>query len=220
MNSSILAKKIKDTDLFIFDLDGTLIDSKKDLIRAVQHGATAIGHPETPVERIESYLAAGSMSLIREVLGSDERFEEAFEHFSNYYEAHLLDETKPYEGVVAILDKLRGKSLAVMSNKREKFCLATLRGLNLDHYFKMIVGGDTRPHKKPHPDPLLFIAAKLGIEPRRTMMIGDSPQDVEAAKGAGMFSVAVYGGFTSRERIDRTEADAFLNDINDLNSYL
>lgn len=189
---------------------------------AVQVAATSIGHPETPEQEIEAYLAAGSMSLIREVLGTNERFDEAFGHFTKHYADHMLDNTKPYEGVISLLDDLkrRKKKLAVMSNKREAFCRSMLQGLHMDHYFAMIVGGDTRPTKKPDPEPLLYIANTLKVDPARTMMVGDSPQDVEAAKGAGMFSVAINTGFTSAERMRTTGADIFLETINEFHRHL
>lgn len=219
MNTSKLTEKIKATDLFIFDLDGTLVDSKKDLVLAVQHAAVAIGLPKKPEHEIEALLAAGSMSLIRDVLGSEDKFDEAFGHFTSYYAKHMLDHTRPYEGVIDVLDALEHKTLTVMSNKREKFCLETLRGLGMESYFSMVVGGDTRPHKKPHPDPLLYIADCLKMDPSRAMMIGDSPQDVEAAKMAGMYCVGIVNGFTSPERMRSTNADIYLETVGEFRDH-
>ena len=201
-------------DLAIFDLDGTLIDSKRDLIEAVHAAARKIGVPERTDEEIAGYLASGTMSLVKEALGTQERFEEAFAHFVRHYEANMFVHTRLYPDVLSTLDRLRGRTrLAIMSNKRESFCRKLAEGLGLTPYFEWIVGGDTYPVKKPDPTPLLEIAKLAGVDPARSVMIGDSPQDIQAGREAGMKTVALLRGFTAPDRMRLTQADWILDSL-------
>ncbi len=209
--SDLLNKK-----LIIFDLDGTLIDSKQDIILAVEHAARAVQHEIPPRDVVEAYISSGSMSLIKEVLGDNARFEEAFAVFTSYYHEHMLDHTRPYEHVVDLMDLLRDKTLTIMSNKRERFCRLVIERLGWSERFKMIVGGDTRPHKKPHPDPLVYILKETGFAPAEALMVGDSPQDLQAAEAAGIESVAVLGGFTAPDLLRKTPASLYVDSISAL----
>lgn len=196
-------------DLWIFDLDGTLADSKQDLILAVHHATESIGLTRKSDDEIAGYLASGTMSLVREVLGDDARFAEAFEHFTRHYSDNMLANTRLAPGARALLDVLReeGKTLAIMSNKRERFCRQLVEGLGVADRFVAIVGGDTYPTKKPSPEPLLGILRETGMAPERAIMIGDSPQDAEAARAAGMRSLVVLNGFTSPALLSACGAD-------------
>lgn len=206
--------------LFIFDLDGTLVDSKKDLVLAIKHASERVRLPMPSDEEIEHYIALGSMSLVKEVFGQNARFEEAFQHFVDYYRSHLLDHTVPCPGVIPILDFLRGHTLTVMSNKRELFCRVILEGLSLSERFSMIVGGDTRPVKKPDPEPLFYILEKTGHASGEALMIGDSPQDILAAKAAGIHSVVVRNGFTSARVLIESNPDLHVQDMQELHQIL
>ncbi|MCB0308480.1 MAG: HAD-IA family hydrolase [Bdellovibrionales bacterium] len=204
-------------ELFIFDLDGTLLDTKKDIVLAVNHAVSKCGIPPKSESEIENLIASGTMTLIKDTLDSDKHFDEAFGHFSQYYQEHMFDHTAPYKGVENLLENLSHKTLVVLSNKRERFCKLLLEGLKLIGLFEMVVGGDTVAHKKPHPAPLLHILENLNIAPEQAVMIGDSPLDILAAKAARVQSIGLLDGFTSRKTmLEQDDADLLIPHLVDL----
>ncbi len=184
----------------IFDLDGTLIDSRLDLLNAVNVALSSVGRADCSVDDLTNLVGGGTRALVKKALGGDlDLFDKAFEAFTEHYQIHLLDHTKLYPGVDETLHLLKDRTLAVLSNKRQKFCEAILRGLGADEHFKLIMGGDKLSQKKPHPAPILYICEQLKVVPQKTMMVGDSPIDVEAGKAAGVITVGITEGFTSSE---------------------
>ena len=187
----------------LFDLDGTLIDSRADLTDAVNAALDAIGRERQPMEKVVRHVGNGMHALLTAVLGPtpDEVLDAAITTFRTFYEAHCLDNTKLYPGVADTLKTLAKKTpLAVVTNKPRGYSEKMLGGLGVLGLFKTVVGGDTLPEKKPHPAPLLKAAETLGAAPADTLMVGDGPQDVSAATAAGMkVCVARYGfGFHGR----------------------
>jgi phosphoglycolate phosphatase len=205
-------------DLIVFDLDGTLVDSLADITRSVNVALGEVGLPPKTSRQIVDMIGNGTRALVeRAVDGHRDRFETAFAAFTKDYGAHLLDQTRFYPGAVELLRCLRPKKLAVMSNKRQRFCDAILRGLGADGYFQVIQGGDTARAKKPDPAPLLHICLLLAVEPARAAMVGDSPVDVAAGKAAGMFTVGITGGFTPAGIMAKSGADLLVPDLASLN---
>jgi phosphoglycolate phosphatase len=195
-------------DLFVFDLDGTLVDSSRDISDSLNFSLTKVGLPAWPVEEIRTAIGNGSRLLLEEALrGHEERLEEAFGIFSDHYAEHLLDHTRLYPGVRETLEALAGVKLAVLSNKRQIYCDPIIDGLGVRSFFGCVVGGDLLPYKKPRPEPLLHICTSMGILPARTAMVGDSPVDVETARNAGAISIGVTGGFAPAEEILRARPD-------------
>lgn len=190
--------------LLVFDLDGTLVDSKVDLANSVNHALGAYGIPAIPHQAIYSYVGDGATMLIRRAVG-DERngiLHSVLETFLAHYRMHLLDTTAPYPGVPENLREWAGSyRMAVLTNKPLDMSRAVLSGLSLDRYFVDVVGGDSFDSKKPHPDGLLHIIRTQGVSPGETLMVGDSRNDVLAGKQAGARTCGVmYGigvdGFT------------------------
>jgi phosphoglycolate phosphatase len=201
-------------DLIIFDLDGTLVDSRLDLTNSVNAALRDLGLPLKTPDEIIDMIGNGTRALVERAVGGDrERFARAFSIFTKDYAEHLLDHTKLYPGARETLAHFAGKKLAVMSNKRQRFCEAILRGLGVDRLFEMIQGGDAPHGKKPDPAPLLEISRRLGVPPVRAAMVGDSPVDVAAGKAAGMRTVGLTEGFTPAERMATTGADLLLPTI-------
>ncbi|MFH1262023.1 MAG: HAD-IA family hydrolase [Pseudomonadota bacterium] len=201
-------------DLIIFDLDGTLVDSRLDLTHSVNAALRDLGLPLKTPEQIIGMIGNGTRALVERAVGGErQQFERAFSIFTKDYGEHLLDHTKLYPGAREALARLEGKKLAVMSNKRQRFCDAILRGLDVDRLFAMIQGGDAPHGKKPNPAPLLEIARRLGVPPARACMVGDSPVDVAAGKAAGMRTVGLTEGFTPAGQMATTGADLLLSTI-------
>jgi phosphoglycolate phosphatase len=187
----------------LFDLDGTLIDSRADLTDAVNAALDSIGRERQPMDKVVRHVGNGMHALLSAVLGPtpDEVLESAIVSFRTFYAAHCLDHTALYSGVADTLKALSKKApLAVVTNKPGDFSEKILGGLGVLKMFGAVVGGDALPEKKPHPAPLLKAAQMLGVAPAEALMVGDGPQDISAAAAAGMKAcVARYGfGFHGR----------------------
>ncbi len=187
-------------ELLVFDLDGTLVDSKRDLIQAVNATRAAAQLPPLADDTIASYVGAGAPTLIRRAVGeeaSQEQLDRSLQFFLAYYRAHMLDHTRPYPGVPEALDRLReaGIRMAVLTNKPVRFSRELLRGLGLGDHFQVIYGGNSFESKKPHPEGLQRVMAELGVLPGQTLVVGDSAIDVQTARNAGARSCGVTYGF-------------------------
>lgn len=188
----------KPVRLVVFDLDGTLIDSRVDLANSVNHALGASGLPSLPDETIRSYVGNGASTLIRRSVGPDgeERFPRVLETFLAHYREHLLDRTVPYPGVRESLEAQGGAfEMAVLTNKPVDMTRAILEGLSLSRHFVEVLGGDSFGTRKPHPEGLLHIMMRRGVPPGETIMVGDSVNDILAGQEAGAATCAVTYGY-------------------------
>ena len=188
----------KSVRLVVFDLDGTLVDSKVDLANSVNHALGAFGLPSLPGETIHSYVGNGASMLIRRSVGHDgiNLFPRVLETFLAHYREHLLDTTVPYPGVRENLIAQSGAfEMAVLTNKPVDMTRAILEGLSLSRHFVDVRGGDSFGTKKPHPEGLLHIITQRGVPPAETIMVGDSVNDILAGQGAGAATCAVTYGY-------------------------
>lgn len=214
-------------DLLIFDLDGTLIDSKLDLAHAVNSTRAHMGMTPLDHARVYSYVGNGAPVLIRRALGeqaAETQVQEALEFFLEYYREHYLDYTTLYPGVRQSLDRLRdaGKRMAVLTNKPVRISTAIVEGLGVGRHFFRIYGGNSFDFKKPHPIGVEKLMQEAGIGIDRTMMIGDSSVDIQTAINARVQSCGVTYGFQPETLadpapnwlVDRMEdlADRLLNE--------
>jgi phosphoglycolate phosphatase len=187
----------------IFDLDGTLIDSKLDLVNSVNAMLRATHREEMPVEVVAGYIGHGAPRLIASVLGTTSTEGEratALDIFLEHYEKHSLDATRPYPGVEEALASLNGHPMAVLTNKPTVPSLQILQGLGLAKYFQRIYGGDSFANKKPDPRGAQFTLQELGAVPEESAMVGDSDVDIQTARNAGMRAIAVQYGFGKYDR--------------------
>jgi phosphoglycolate phosphatase len=187
-------------DLLIFDLDGTLVDSKLDLAQAVNATRSHMGMSPLDNERVYSYVGNGAPVLIRRAMGAqatEPEVQEALEFFLEYYREHYLDYTTLYPGVREALDRLRaaGKRMAVLTNKPVRISRAILEGLGVAGHFFQIYGGNSFDLKKPDPVGVAALMKEAGIPADRCLMIGDSSVDIQTARNAGVASCGVTYGF-------------------------
>ena len=187
-------------DLFIFDLDGTLIDSKLDLAHAVNATRASIGLGPLDVEVIGSYVGNGAPVLIRKAIEPDAPgvdLEAALKFFIDYYHEHRLDYTRLYPGVRETLDGLRdaGRTLAVLTNKPVRISQAIVDELGVGSHFVRVYGGNSFEQKKPHPIGIETLLNETGATRERTVMVGDSSVDIRTARNAGVAACGVTFGF-------------------------
>jgi phosphoglycolate phosphatase len=187
-------------DLLIFDLDGTLIDSRLDLANAVNAMRSHLGMSLLAIELISSYVGNGAPLLVRRALGeraTEPELQEALAFFMEYYGAHDLDYTTLYPGVHESLDRFRdaGKRMAVLTNKPTPMSRHILEGLGVGAHFFRILGGNSFEQKKPHPIGVETLMREAGVDRGRTMMVGDSSVDVATARNAGIACCGVTYGF-------------------------
>jgi phosphoglycolate phosphatase len=191
--------------LVIFDLDGTLIDSRLDLVHSVNAALRHIGRPELPDDVIASYVGDGAPILIQRALGG-ETVDEAvirkgLEFFLSYYRAHKLDHTTVYPGIAEALAAIQNsangvpRKLAVLSNKPVVPSRAIVEALGLGRFFSQIYGGNSFPTKKPDPEGARKLLEEYGVQPQQAAIIGDSHVDVDTGRNAGMVTVGVTYGF-------------------------
>ena len=197
--------------LLIFDLDGTLIESKWDIADAVNLTLRDLGLPERPQEEIFGFVGDGVKRLLRLAVGEmDElRYAEALRVFRAHYLEHCLDRTRFYPGVEPVLTHFARKPKAVATNKALEYTKVILKGLG-DHHFDYIVGGDNGFGLKPEPGMLLHILEELGVDQEQAVLIGDSTNDINGGHNAGIRVCAVGYGMGNRERMQACRPDWFI----------
>jgi len=187
-------------DLLIFDLDGTLVDSRLDLANAVNATRGHMGMTPLDNERVYTYVGNGAPLLIRRALGDgaiESAVQEALEFFLEYYSEHDLDNTTLYPGVKESLDRLRdaGKRMAVLTNKPVRMTRAIVEGLGIRRHFFQVYGGNSFDQKKPHPMGVEALLREAAVDRAGAMMVGDSSVDVLTARNAGIACCGVTYGF-------------------------
>jgi phosphoglycolate phosphatase len=205
-------------DLLMFDLDGTLIDSRRDLADSVNRTFREIGVPEKPRETLYGYVGNGVRRLISDAVGDRDPslVERAHAVFQRHYLEHLLDETRIYPGMPEVLDHFSRKKKAVVTNKPVVYTTRILLGLRVNTRFDLVVAGEDSSPLKPHPEMILRTLRHFGVSSDRAVMIGDSVNDVRAARDAGVRSCAVGYGIGDPEELKRAGPDLFSETVRDL----
>lgn len=207
----------------LFDLDGTLVDSRADLCTAVNLMLRDVGLDQLKSEHVISFVGEGAARLVGRALSarlgrepSGEELREGLTLFKNHYREHLLDATRPYEGVTEALEFFGRLPKAVVTNKPLEFTEGLLAGLGLRHHFAAVLGGDSLPERKPAPAPLIEAARLCGVAPGACLMVGDSSVDINAGKAAGMETCGFTGGFRGREELLTAGADYLIEHFDEL----
>jgi len=194
-------------DLLIFDLDGTLIDSRLDLANAVNATRRHMGMEALPNQRVYSYVGNGAPVLIRRALGQQAtgaEIQEALEFFLEFYGQHVLDNTVLYPGVREAIDRLReaGKRMAVLTNKPVRMSRAIVDGLGVATHFFQVYGGNSFEFKKPNPIGVHALLTEAAVRRDAALMVGDSSVDVQTARNAGIRCCGVTYGFQPETLLD------------------
>jgi len=203
----------------VFDLDGTLIDSRLDIATAANHALTTSGRAALSVDEISSYVGDGARLLLARAARlepSAAEVEPLLESFLGYYEAHPTDHTQLLPGAHEALAALAHLPLAICTNKPRSTTDAVLANLRFPAKFKVVVAAGDLAKNKPDPLPLVHIARHLGLSTAELVMVGDGPQDIWCAKAAGARSVGVEGGIQARDRLIDAGPDVLLLSLAEL----
>jgi len=190
----------RDVRAVLFDLDGTLVDSAPDLAGAANQMRSARGLSDLPYAQLRPMVGTGARGMLGVALGvtpAAPDYETLKHEFLDLYESRMLQETRVFESVLSLLDSLRQRSLpwAIVTNKAERFALPLTEALGLQRGAVAVIGGDTTPHAKPHPAPLLEAARRAGVAPEHCIYVGDDERDILAGRAAGMRTVAAAWGY-------------------------
>ena len=201
----------------LFDLDGTLIDSAPDLAGAANRLRADHGLEPLPLESLRPMVGSGARGMVGVAFGvapGDERFEALRDAFLAHYAAGLLERTRPFDGVQEMLSALEADGVAwgIVTNKATRFTRPIVAGLGLAQRARVVVCGDTTPHSKPHPEPLLYAARTLDLAPENVAYVGDDLRDAQAARAAGMPMLAATWGYLGLgEPVHEWGADALVD---------
>lgn len=210
----------------LFDLDGTLVDSAPDLAGAANELRERHQRPPMPFETLRPMVGAGARGMLGVAFGltpADPGFDVLRDEFLALYEARMLRETRVFAAMEPVLARLESAGLrwGIVTNKHERFAWPVIRGLGLDRRAAALVAGDTTPHAKPHPAPLLEAARQVGVPPQACIYVGDDLRDVQAGRAAGMPALAAAWGYLGQgESIKDWAADSVLSEPADLLNWL
>jgi len=215
-------KRFSGVRVLIFDLDGTLIDSKLDLANSINAMLDHMGRAQLPHETIYSFVGNGAPVLVRRALGegaTDAEANDGLGFFLSYYRTHMLDNTVTYPGVREGLKLLERYPMAVLTNKPVRFSRAILDGLGLSPYFRFVYGGNSFEKKKPDPMGVEVLLRELTAAPQEAMMVGDSEVDVRTARNAGIWACGVSYGLGT-EGLGVHRPDLMLDSLTELPPFL
>lgn len=189
----------------VFDLDGTLLDTLEDLTDSVNYALKKFGFPQRTIDEIRSFVGNGIANLIARVLpdgNENPRYGEVLKTFREYYALHCKDKTRPYDGILQMLDSLQGDAyqMAVVSNKFDA-AVKELCELYFGDRIRAAVGESEKVRKKPAPDAVYQVLEELSVSPEQAVYVGDSDVDLATAANVPMTCISVTWGFRSREQL-------------------
>lgn len=206
---------MKNIRLFVFDFDGTLVDSKHDIADSVNHTLADLGFPQLPEKTIFSFIGDGVQTLLTRALAPHpfDDIPRAVELFTSHYEQHLLDRTEFYPNCRETLDFFSQKKYAIFSNKPARFIKNILTGLGYIDSFSSILGGDSVENKKPDPEGLHQLMQSFKVGPDEVLMVGDSRIDIETGKRANVATCGVTYGLGNQAELRNSDPDWIIDDM-------
>ncbi len=220
---------MRSVDCVLFDLDGTLIDSVPDIAYCIDLMRAELGLSPPGEARVRTWVGNGAERLVHRALtdtfdgvAEASLFDRGFDLFSQLYQEHTSRLSRLYDGTLGALNHLvhAGYKLGCVTNKRGRYTEPLLDALGILGHFRIVVSGDTLPQKKPDPEPLLYAAEMLGAAPERTLMVGDSLNDIQAARAADLPVYCVTYGYNHGRDIREHAPDRVLNSLAELPALL
>lgn len=204
--------------LIIYDLDGTLVDTREDIARAANHMRSVFGMPPLPSREIEGFVGKGLHHLVQGCLGIRDaaRTEKGVRIYRDHYAEHMLDHSRLYPGVREILEHFKSRIQVVLTNKPDPFSTRLLEALGVAGYFFRIIAGNSTHPKKPDPDSLRVLFKETGVWGTDSLLIGDSPIDIEVGRAAGVTTVVLTHGFCPENELKSLSPDFMMRDFSAL----
>jgi phosphoglycolate phosphatase len=216
-------------DLILIDVDGTMVDSVPDLCYCIDRMQEQLNNPIRGEEKVRKWVGNGVEKLVQRALWNElepknehPKFKQAMDIFNNLYKDNVSKRSVLYPGVKNALCYLtdKGYKLACVTNKASRFTVPLLKNLQVDEFFSKILCGDELKNKKPHPEPLLYLAKKLKCSPQKSLLIGDSQSDVKAARAANFSIYCVSYGYNHGEDINTYNPDLIFDSFADMREIL
>jgi phosphoglycolate phosphatase len=204
--------------LLLYDLDGTLVDTLEDLTASANHMLRALGSPTISSQEVRRHVGHGVRELVRRCLKSDEssRIDDGMRVYLAHYAQHRLDHARLYPGAREVLEHFASRRQAVVTNKPNPFSRDILEALGIARYFAEIIAGDSGFPKKPDPGAALALMRAEAVTPGETVLIGDSPIDVETARNAGVGVACLLHGLSDAAELSATSPDVLVKDFAEL----
>ncbi len=204
-------------DLLIFDLDGTLIDSRRDIANSVNHTLAKFNLPELSLDKVVEFIGDGAQKLIERSFPDItlEKLETALDIFKKHYQEHIFDNTVLYPGVDETLAHFSTKKKAIISNKPVVFTQQIIEHL-FHGRFDLVLGGDSLPVRKPNPEPILKVLEEMNMPANQAAIVGDGSPDILSGKAAGITTCAVTYGFRTKEFLLQYEPDYCIDSFSKL----
>lgn len=210
--------------LVIFDMDGTILNTIQDLTNAVNHALAKFNYSKRTLEEVKSFVGNGIVNLMKRAIGeqlNQEDFDKVFKEFCVYYDEHCNDNTKPYNGIVELVQNLKTNNIytAVVSNKAH-FAVEKLVKLHFNNLFDLFQGATNDIKIKPSPDSVNAIIEKLNVDKKDCVYVGDSEVDIQTASNAQIDCISVSWGFKTKDFLKSNNASIIVNNVDELKKAL
>ena len=204
--------------LILYDLDGTLVDTRRDIINGVRYALEVLKGPDLTDDEIKDCVGTGLHALIKQVFRTeDEKLaDQGSKLYREYYKKHMLDHTKLYPGAREFLEYFKDRKQAVITNKPNPFSSQILEALGVAHFFIAILAGDNGLPFKPDPAAIRHLIEETGVTAKEVIFVGDSPIDIQSARNAGVEVVTLSHGFASEATLREAGPDHIVRDFAEL----
>lgn len=204
--------------LIVYDLDGTLVDTQEDIAQAVNYALESLRAPARPADEIRRFVGWGLRELMATCLATTDPslIDRGVALFEACYRQHLLDHSRLYPGGRDALEHFKDRHQAVLTNKPNPFACDLLEGLGVGRYFVEIIAGNSGYPKKPDPTSLLALMERLGVSAAHTILVGDSPIDIQTGRRAKVLTIVVSHGFSDEQALQAAQPDAQVKDFDAL----
>ena len=201
--------------LILYDLDGTLVDTREDIVRAANHMVTSLGHKALSAKEVSDFVGVGLRHLIKGCLKTEDSdlIDQGSKIYRDHYKAHMMDHSVLFPAALEMLEYFKDRKQAVVTNKPNPFAYDMLKALETTKYFFEVIPGNSQYRRKPSAEAVKVMMKQVGVGPKETLFVGDSAIDIETGKNAGAMTVALLHGFGSQDELQCASPDLLFPDL-------